>query len=115
MVQASVTLWQAIVVCSVGVFNKRMATVQVTGNITLSSEALLDACGQLDVVELERLHSGLGELIKQRNSELLRPSSGLSVEGEKALAEDAVEGMTLPIVEKFIPASITLDGDSFSF
>lgn len=100
-------LWQAIVVCSIGVFNELMATVQITGNITLSSEALLEACGQLDIVELEKLHSSLGNLIKQRNSELSH-SSLLSVGGEEVTGD----GVTLPIVEKFIPASITLNGDS---
>lgn len=93
-------------------FEKLMATVQVTANITLESEQLLEACSQLDLVELERIYSSLGKVLKQRKSEMLSPSSL-----HTAAEEVATEAMsnTIPIVEKFIPASITLDGDSFSF
>lgn len=93
-----------------------MATVQVTANITLESEQLLKALSQLDLVELERVYSSLGNVLKQRKSEVLSPSylhAAAEAVAEAATTEEMINN--IPIVEKFIPASINLDGSSFSF
>jgi len=89
-----------------------MATVQVTANITLESKQLLEALSQLDLAELERVYSSLGDLLKQRKNDVLSASS-LHAAAEALNAEET--NNAIPIVEKFIPTSITLDGSSFNF
>lgn len=95
-----------------------MATVQITANITLENEQLLEAFSQMDLADLEQVYNSLGKILKQRKSEDLNPSPFYAAAESPAEspAESAAEetNNNIPIVEKFIPASITLDGSSFS-
>lgn len=81
-----------------------MASMVVQADMTLSAQTLLDGLSQLSTSELEIFYSEVGRMLESRRTEAADSSLFSAIEREE---EDNV-----PIVEKLIPNSIALDGDS---
>lgn len=79
-----------------------MAVVTVNAEVVLTTQQLLNSVAQLDTLELEAFYKNVGRLLESRKSEQSASSLFSTVDSEE-------EG-GLPIVEKLIPSSITLDG-----
>ena len=76
----------------------------VQADMTLSTQTLLDGLSQLNTSELEIFYSEVGRMLESRRTEAADSSLFSAIERE--------EEENVPIVEKLIPNSIALDGDS---
>lgn len=85
-----------------------MASVVVKSDFTLNTQQLLNSLAQLNTAELEDFYECVGRLLKSRSGES-------SISSLFSITDSSADEANLPIVEKLIPRSITLDGDSIRF
>lgn len=85
-----------------------MASVVVKADFTLDTRQLLDSLAQLDTSELEDFYERVGRLLESRKGES-------SISPLFSILDGSVDEVDLPIVEKLIPKSITLEGDRILF